>query len=639
MTSTRTNRFVLDLRKGAVIEQNDQRYVITHTLSMSQMMVKHTTTGESMILDVSTLEPPKHATAAAMPRQDRDLAAVDQEEWAYAELIRDAVEQSLVAEHGSASYEQLADSVALSRAKFYKLRRRYLESGKLLSSLLHPKRVGGRGKTRLNEAVAAIIKEQIDTFYLTKQHPSDAKLIQEVRRLCTNAALPLPARTTVLRHLNWLDHKKRVSRREGAYAADQRFEPNEGSVPRTDWPLAVVQMDHTALPVLIVDDKYRKPINRAWITLAIDCFSRVVLGLYVTLDAPSSMSAGLCMANCILPKEKWLSDILPDAGISWPYYGVPDRLHMDNAKEFRGNMLRLASQEYQFDLEFRPVKKPNYGAHIERLMGTISEELKIAPGATFANPDQRYEYDSEGNACMTLAELERWLVITFSAYHLKTHGGLGTSPAEKWRQGIFGTKDKPGRGIPQRHVDEERVRIDFMPVYERTIQDYGVSIDVRYFHDVLRSRIGLTKPGRDKSSPVYRFRRDPRDISHIYFFDDDTGQYVAIPYRDCSLPPASIWEWRAAAKLAAEAGISVDNEPEVFRLLTLQRELAQDSAEKTKSARRTQQKLVEHQKARQRKPKELPKAMAAVDDLPTTPVVPTPADMDDDEIILPFTDD
>lgn len=137
MTTKRTNRFVLDLRKGAVIEQNEQRYVITHTLNMTQMMVKHMTTGEAMILDVSTLEPPKHATEAAMPQQDRDLAAVDQEEWAHAELIRDALEQSLVADHGSASYEKLADSVALSRAKFYKLRRRYLESGKLLSSLLH----------------------------------------------------------------------------------------------------------------------------------------------------------------------------------------------------------------------------------------------------------------------------------------------------------------------------------------------------------------------------------------------------------------------------------------------------------------------------------------------------------------------
>jgi len=635
MTATRTNRFVLDLRKGAVIEQNEQRYVITHTLSMSQMMVKHVTTGEAMILDVSTLEPPKHATAAAMPRQDQDLAAVDQEEWAYAELIRDAIEQSLVADHGSASYEKLADSVALSRAKFYKLRKRYLENGRLLSSLLRPKRVGGQGKTRLDEAVAAIVKEQIDAFYLTKQHPSDAKLVEEIRRLCANANLPLPARTTVLRHLNWLDHQKRVSRRQGTYAAEQRFEPNNGSVPGADWPLAMVQMDHTALPVIIVDDKYRKPINRAWITLAIDCFSRVVLGMYVTLDAPSSMSAGLCMAHGILPKERWLSDILPDASISWPYYGIPDRLHMDNAKEFRGNMLRLTSKEYQFDLEFRPVKKPNYGAYIERLMGTISEELKIAPGATFANPEQRYEYDSEGNACMTLGELERWLVITFSTYHLKSHSGLGTSPDEKWRQGIFGTKDKPGRGIPQRHVDEERVRIDFMPVYERTIQDYGVAIDVRYFHDVLRSRIGLTKAGHDKSSPTYRFRRDPRDISHIHFFDDEAGKYVAIPYRDSSLPPASIWEWRAAAKLAAESGISAENEREVFRLLTLQREQAAESAAKTKAARRTQQKLVEHQKVRARKPQELPKAMET---MATTSAEPRHVSAKA-QIIVPFSDD
>ena len=641
MKTARTNKFVMDLRKGAVIEQNDQRYVITHTLSVTQMMVRHVTTGESLIIDVSKMGPPRPATAASQPQQDRDLQEVEEGDWAQAEVLRDAIEQSLVANHGSASYERLAQSVAVSRAKFYKLRKQYLESGRLLSSLLHPRRIGGRGKSRLPDAAAAIVNDRIKNFHLTNQQPSDAALIKEIRRICSNAGLPLPARTTVLRHLQWIDQRERISKRRGAYAATQRFDPIDGSVPGADWPLAVVQMDHTPLPVIIVDEKYRKPINRAWITVAIDCFSRVALGTYVSLDAPSTMSAGLCMGNCILPKEKWLQSIAPNDGIEWPYYGTPERLHMDNAKEFRGNMLQLASREYQFDLEFRPVKKPNYGGHIERLMGTLSEALKVAPGATFANPDQRGEYDSEGRACMTLAELERWLALTFAAYHLEPHSALGTSPNEKWRQGIFGTDNRPGRGIPPRFVDDELVRIDFMPFEERTIQAYGVSMDLLYFHDVLRSRIGLTVSGRNKAAPTYRFRRDPRDISHIYFFDDETRKYVAIPYKDSSHPPASIWEWRAAVKLCKEQGISTKNEREVFRLINLQREQANESAEKTKAARRTLQKLAEHTKVRAQKQKELPQAFDAQAPADATQAAAPHEDRyaAKRELILPFTDD
>lgn len=634
MELSSTPRIALDLRKGAVIEQGGQSYVITHTLSMTEMMVKEVATGDTMIFDVSKLESPRPASAASFPPRDRDLNAVDADNWAYATMLRAAIEQSLKARHGSAAYAALAKSVAVSQAQFYKLKKRYLTSGKLLSSLLHAKRIGGKGRTRLSPEVAAIVRDKIETFHLTEQKPSDVELVKEIHLACESAKLPRPSRSTILRHLDWVDQRERTKKREGAYAAEQQFDAIEGTVEGANWPLALVEMDHTELPVIIVDDKHRKPINRAWITVAIDCFSRVALGVYVTLDAPSALSAGVCIGNSILPKEKWLLDIAAGDGVKWPYYGTPDRLYMDNAKEFRGETIRRTCQEYRIDVEFRPVKKPRYGAHIERLMGTLSQKLKLVPGATFANPKQRGQYDSEKFACMTLAELERWLVLTFAEYHHTKHSSLGMTPDRKWQHGIFGTDKTTGRGIPYRHLDEERVRIDFMPIFERTIQPYGVLMDVHYFHDVLRSKIGLTAAGHSKVAPTFTFRRDPRDISHIYFFDEDHGRYVAIPYRDSSLPPASIWEWRAAKKLAIAEGVSPDDEREVFRLMRLQREVAAESSEKTKAARRAQQKLAEHAKVRAKKAKDLPVSHGTVAVEPTTPPISS-----EDDVIQPFTDD
>jgi putative transposase len=70
-----------------------------------------------------------------------------------------------------------------------------------------------------------------------------------------------------------------------------------------------------------------------------------------------------------------------------------------------------------------------------------------------------------------------------------------------------------------------------------------------------------------------------------------------------SLPPASIWELREAHRKADEKGIPHENEKAVFALLTEQRELEKDAAEKTKSARRAQQKRVQHANARAQKKK------------------------------------
>lgn len=90
----------------------------------------------------------------------------------------------------------------------------------------------------------------------------------------------------------------------------------------------MVQVDHTELPVIIVDDVYRKSIRRVWITLAIDVFSRACLGMHLSLDPPSAMSAGMCISHAILPKERWLAR-LGVTSTDWPCWGTMGTLHMD----------------------------------------------------------------------------------------------------------------------------------------------------------------------------------------------------------------------------------------------------------------------------------------------------------------------
>lgn len=598
------------LTKGSRVVQRNLEYTILRVVDLRHVIAREEASGENVILDIAGLDAPfRPKGSEAAERKDLDLESTPANDWEEAERRLRIIEPILAGQDGltRARVSEIGKAAGASGPTIYRWIQLYRGSG-TLSSLLpyHPS--GGKGRSRLRPEIELIAKQFIETKYLSLQKPSTAHAAREIRRLCFNAGItPLPAASTIYRLVDKISGAERATRREGPKAAREQFAVHKGSIPGADWPLAIVEMDHTLLPVMIVDDEHRLPISRPWITLAIDVNTRVVLGMFTALEEPSALSAGMCVSHAILPKEAWLERKgLRD--VEWDFYGVMDTLHMDNAREFKGNMLRMAAKEYDIDLHLRPVKKPHYGAHIERLMGTVSEELKTVPGATFANPKQKGVYDAEGKAMMTFDELDHWLIHLFHHYHLRVHSQLGTSPLAKWKEGILGGKGgKPGRGLPERRTDVEKVRIDFMPFVERTVQDYGmVNDDVYYFHDVLRPWVNSMDPDHPGTKRKFRFRYDPRDVSQYYFFDPHTQRYYAIPYRDSSLPPVSLWELREARRTAKAAGLTTNNEREIFAIINKQRKIEDAAAEKTKSARRAQQKRKQQAKVRTAKKQEMP---------------------------------
>src|SRR3954469_1290397 len=105
-----------------------------------------------------------------------------------------------------------------------------------------------------------------------------------------------------------------------------------------------MQIDHTLVDVIIVDEHDRLPIGRPWLTLAIDIASRVVAGFTMSLDPPSTVSVALVLTHAVLPKETWLADRNVD--VAWPVSGLPEYIHVDNAMEFESAALLRGAQEY-----------------------------------------------------------------------------------------------------------------------------------------------------------------------------------------------------------------------------------------------------------------------------------------------------
>lgn len=596
------SNFLVTISPGAKVESGGRRYEITHLLDLEAVLAKDEETGRTERLLIKDITPAAlKAQAEGGPQREQELTIISEEDWQEAQRRFTHMRPLLLASRRSrAMVEEVARTLELHPATVYRLINAYERTGRV-SSLIPPKRDGGRGRTHLQPEVEKIVRDTIQNFYLGKQQRSMEKTCKEVARLCRNAGLEPPHDNTVRNRINAVTNREKVARRRGTRTAKEQFDPIQGHFPGADWPLAVIQIDHTLLDIILVDNIYRRPVGRPWIALAIDVFSRMVVGFYISFDPPDAMSVGLCIAHGILPKEKWLAKY--DITTPWPCWGVPRTIHADNAKVFRGNMLKRACEEHGIDLDWRPVATPHWGGHIERLLGTFLKEVHSLPGTTFSNPKERGEYDSEKKAAMTLSEFEKWLAtFIVEVYHQRVHSSLKMSPVKKYEEGIFGTKDKPGTGIPARVTDEDRLRLDFIPYIERTVQGYGVVVEeIHYYHDVLRRFINATDPDNPKLKRQFIFKRDPRNISQIYFYDPEVKLYYTIPYRDTSHPPMSIWELREVRRQLEKEGYENVNEQLIFDAYERMRRQEEESVRETKRARRSRQRRADHQKAEQPK--------------------------------------
>ena len=449
-------------------------------------------------------------------------------------------------------------------------------------SLLRKSR-SDKGSKKLSLEVEAEVENVINSYFLTKQQISYEIAHREVEIACRDAGLKAPHKNTFIKRAKALPSELVVTRRRGENEALQT-RLVRGHFPGATYPYSTLQIDHTKLDIILVDQVDRIPIGRPYITLAIDTFSRMVAGFFISFDPPGTLGTGICIANTILPKDELLSKY--SLNCRWPCFGVPAKIQLDNAKEFRGNTLKVACNNYGIDIKFRKVKKPNYGGYIERLLGTLLAEIHALPGTTFSNPEDRGEYDSEGNAAMSIADLEKWLLnLICGAYHNREHSELGMSPLQKFDEGIMGTDDAPGIGYMPVAVDEHRLRIDFLPIVTRTVQPSGVNIDlINYKADVLNRWVGA-KDSSGRKGRKFIFRRDPRDISYLLFYDPDVEAHYKIPYSDTTRPPMTLWEYKAVRRHLKAMGKTKVNEDDIFEAFGNMKKVVNSSKALTKQAK------------------------------------------------------
>ncbi|WP_422072037.1 Mu transposase C-terminal domain-containing protein [Tranquillimonas rosea] len=426
-------------------------------------------------------------------------------------------------------------------------------------------RIADRGnRDRRMRADELMIMGKVVGKYLDDQRPSQAIIFEEVkiafakenerRRVAGEPEILCPSRETVRQAIRKLNPFDMTLTRKGREAANRQFAPVGMGLDVTrpmqrvefdEWEAdAITMMAEGGLFHHLTDEEKKalgldKKKARWWITVAICCATRCIVGMVVSRQ-PNSQSALRVVEMMMRDKGVW-GDAC-GALTPWNQFGWPSVIVTDCASYNISSLIQARMSDLGITLEYSPAGNPSTKGHIERVFGTFATQLMPRlSGRTFSNIVERGDYDSVKRAALNPEEfcsvLVRYIV---DIYHRTPHSGLnGETPHDCWNRLVekFGVQPPPDLG---------RRRLLFGQERERTVTREGITnLGIRYHSEVL-ARF-MTRSHERKVA----IRWYPEDIGAIWA--ELNGRWFEIPAVFDRYQGVSAQEWaHAAAEIRAQ---------------------------------------------------------------------------------------
>ncbi len=453
---------------------------------------------------------------------------------------------------------EIEDTDPPSGLTVYRWVKDYLASGKDIRSLI-PKHIAkGNRKSRLEPEVKKIITNAISQVYLKPEQASGSDVYDRViieinqcnriRSAVGTEKLEIPNIAAIYRAINKLDSYEKASCRYGLSIASQMYDPVLNG-PRPTRPLERVEIDHTKLPLFVVDTENRLPIGTPWLTSAIDKYSGVTLGYYASFEPPSYLSVMQCLLHAIRPKN-YLHTQYPSVENTWDAYGLPEVIVVDNGKEFYSTHFEDACLQLGIVIQYSPPKMPWYKSAIERYFGALNSQLlSDKPGKSFSNFLMKYDYDPLKNAVVSFEALQEMLhIFIVDIHHQSSHPELKSPRADVWKTAISSFP-------PALPPSSQELLVLIGNITTRKITRRGVEFEGLYYNSCELARLRSSNQESEKTIVKY----DPTNISRIYVFDSKEHKFLEVPALAQEYTHnLSLWQHQVVKQLARQSADKVD---------------------------------------------------------------------------------
>ena len=453
---------------------------------------------------------------------------------------------------------EIEDSQPPSWLTLWRWLKDYESSGRDIRSLV-PKYVSkGNRQPRLNPEVRKIISKVIEQVYLKPSQASGADVYERViieinqsnrlREAIGQDSLEIPNIAAIYRAIRQLDPYVKAVGRYGKRIASQMYDPvQKGQFPLR--PLERVEIDHTKLPLFVVDTQTRMPIGTPWLTSAIDKYSGVVLGYYASFEPPSYLSVMQCLLHAISPKN-YLHSQFKSVENTWDTYGLPEVIVVDNGKEFYSTHFEDACLQLGIVIQYSPPKMPWYKSAIERYFGALNSQLlSDAPGKTFSNFLQMSDYDPKKNAVISFEALQEILhIFIVDIYNQSSHPELKSPRSKVWKLAI--TEWTPA--LPPSNLE---LKVLMGNITTRKVTRRGVEFEGLLYNSSELARLRSSVKSTEKTTVKY----DPTDLSRIYVLDSRTHKFLEVPALSLEYTKGlTLWQHQVVKQLARQEAEIVD---------------------------------------------------------------------------------
>lgn len=234
----------------------------------------------------------------------------------------------------------------------------------------------------------------------------------------------------------------------------------------------IVEIDSHKLDIIILDSHSLIVSNRPFITVAIDTYTRVIAGYFISKSPANSYTSLQALKDMITRPTKNLMG------------GIPAVIVPDNGTEYINNSFLRLCENLGITITPAQLETPNDKSYIENYFKNLTHGLiQKIPGTTFSSINDKEKYDSSQFASITFEQLELYISKWIDIYHHSLHTGIQRIPFSLWEQEASKTYIK---GISEdeadmlcripysRMVNGGRVLYDYLHYYSHALKTYEI---------------------------------------------------------------------------------------------------------------------------------------------------------------------
>lgn len=331
------------------------------------------------------------------------------------------------------------------------------------------------------------------------------------------------------------DIKNEVTYRISAKRYAQQYRPIIGnSTNEAIGPGSIYQFDSTVADVYLCSSMNRNWIvGRPCVYVAIDVFSRMIVGIYCGFESGSWLGAMNALANCTADKVVYCAEYgIPINKEDWDTAYLPEAILAD-----RGEMEGKNAENLVDGLGIKIMNTPPYRADWKSIVEQNFRLTNLAakpflPGAVQdgTNFRERGSHDYRLDAKLDIHQFTQ-IMIRCVLYHNNQHhlsqyhkdlgmiqDGISMIPREIWNWGI---ENRAGK---LRSVNEDVVKLHLMPTDEATVTARGIRFQGIFYSSSSCLKERMFEKARQKTWKI-QVAYDPRNMDYIYIKNQDGTAY------------------------------------------------------------------------------------------------------------------